>query len=286
MAAILDTQRLVWRHAIHPDTALQLIASRSQKLSGAAGVAIALLNGERLEYKVALGNATRLLGLKILADCSSSFQQLRSESFPESMSWRDKVMADSVLSVPIRRNGAVQGCLQLFSRRGQFSDEAVFVGELMSTIINELLEDTNVANLDQWRPEGAIGGLGEIESQEQSCSDSSSRLPGLQLLDLRRDGGTENDARQQQERFSQSTFEKEENLRSHSANYADRESEAPTVKMRHRARTIAYPVIVIIFAVIVNVFRHNDWRVELATIVIVAFTAIKVGKTWSRREQS
>jgi hypothetical protein len=37
MSAVLETQGLVWHHSVHPDTAMQLIASRSQKLCGAAG---------------------------------------------------------------------------------------------------------------------------------------------------------------------------------------------------------------------------------------------------------
>src|SRR6516164_4369528 len=58
LSAVRDTQRLIWHQAIHPETALQLIASRSQKLCGAAGTAIAFLDGESLEYRVATGIAT------------------------------------------------------------------------------------------------------------------------------------------------------------------------------------------------------------------------------------
>ena len=162
MSAVLDTQRLVWRHAIHPETAMQLIASRSQKIVGAAGAAIALLDGENLEYKVAIGTATRLLGAKILADASSCFLQLRSEPVVESSTWKDRalgarVVANSVLSMPLFRNGNLAGCLQLFSRVGQFGEDAVYVCEVMSAIVNQLLEESDSEIRDN-EPGAALNG--------------------------------------------------------------------------------------------------------------------------------
>src|SRR5437868_14749054 len=68
VSAVLDVQGLVLHHTVHPDTAMHLIASRTQNLCGSAGTAIALVDGEDLDYKVAIGIAVGLLGANILAD--------------------------------------------------------------------------------------------------------------------------------------------------------------------------------------------------------------------------
>jgi len=146
VSAVLDIQKLVLHHTIHTDTAMHLIASRTQKLCGSAGTAIALVNGEDLEYKVAIGIADSLHGAKILADASSSFQQLRSEEVVESDTWRDnalhtRVLAKSTLTVPIHREGTLAGCIQLFSRLGHFDEGSIYTCELMSEVLTQVIEE-------------------------------------------------------------------------------------------------------------------------------------------------
>lgn len=149
MSAVLDTQRLVVHQAVHPETALHLIATRTQKLCGAAGTAVALLHRSTLEYQVASGVAAGLQGRKISADASYSFQQLHSQPAVTSSTWQDKsfdgsVGANCLLSFPIHRKAALAGCIQLFSRSGPFTDEAAFAGELMSAVLTQLVEQVNI----------------------------------------------------------------------------------------------------------------------------------------------
>lgn len=288
LSAVVDTQRLVWRHAIHPDTALQLIASRSQKLSGAAGTAVALLNGESLEYRVAIGIATALAGSKILADASFSFQQLRSEPVVESSTWRDKalatrLMANSVLSVPLHRNGTLAGCLQLFSRVGQFSEEAVYACELMSTVLNQLLEESDPEVSDE-QPRAAhnVGEPSELEDRKPVCTHSSPAVivekdepplsPGA--LAFEQQGLSQNPA-------DHRAVSGPDRMRS-----GNLQPQAPKAHAPPSARTIMYPMLVILFAAIANIFsRVRDWHLELATALILVFTLIELTKIWRRREQ-
>ena len=146
VSAVLDIQGLVLHRTVHPDTAMHLIASRTQKLCGSAGTAIALVGGEDLEYKVAIGIADSLLGFKLLADASSSFQQLRSQEVVESDTWRDnalhtRVLAKSTLTVPIHREGTLAGCIQLFSRLGRFDEDSIYTCELMSEVLGQVIEE-------------------------------------------------------------------------------------------------------------------------------------------------
>lgn len=285
MSAVLDTQRLVWRHAIHPETAMQLIASRSQKVAGAAGAAIALIEGENLEYKVATGIATTLLGGKILAAASSSFQQLRSERVVESSTWQDKALgmrlvANSVLGVPVHRNGTLAGCLQLFSRSGQFRDDAVYTSELMSTILNQLLEETESKSCDENLEAGRneiLEGSPRPASQMAPCLQkpeigicgSSHKLDtALPVSHIPGDGaGSEPDAAGREEHSSRNQND---------AMYS-RNSDFQT--LRARARTIVYPAFVLLFVAIANVFSPSrDLRIEVASIFLLIVTAIELIK--------
>ena len=172
IACVLDIQNLLGRGAIHSDTAMHLIASRSQKMCGAAGTAIALVDGENLNYKAATGIAESLLGSKILADTTFSFQQLKSGEIVQSDTWKDKalgtrVMAKSVLSAPILHNGKLVGCIQLFSRMGRFGEESSYACELMSTVLAQLVEDPEfLSNGD--RDHGLDPKTGKKPSQEST----------------------------------------------------------------------------------------------------------------------
>lgn len=146
VSAALDIQGRVRQNAIHADTAMYLIANRSQKLCNAAGTAIAFLNGKNLEYKVATGISADLSGAVIPAESSKSFQLVKNGEVSEFDSWRDdelrsRVNAKSVLSSPIHREGKLIGCIQLFSRVGHFGDDAKSTCELMSAIVADLVRD-------------------------------------------------------------------------------------------------------------------------------------------------
>ena len=259
LSAVLETQGLVWHHAVHPDTAMQLIASRSQKLCGAAGAAIALVEGENLNYRVAIGIAAGMLGSRILADSSFSFQQLRSQPVMESSTWRDRalgtrVSANSILSVPVHRKGTLGGCIQVFSRLGQFGEEAVYTCELMSSILTQLLEETEFRG--KVHSDEITHPVGAMESEVQPL------LPESQTG--QQDSGDR----------KQSVL--------HPRNGLDHNSEVggPPAKPRSRAAMI-YPLAVLLFVTVAYLFGGDrGWTVDVATIAILAFSVAELSKRW------
>jgi hypothetical protein len=121
---------------------MYLIANRTQRLSGVAGAAIGLVDRDDLEYKAATGIAASLLGFKIRADTSVSFAVMKSQRTAE---WgtEDAILARctaarSIFSAPIYLNREIAGCIQLFSRVREFSQEATPICELMSAVVSQL----------------------------------------------------------------------------------------------------------------------------------------------------
>src|SRR5215469_9618086 len=150
ISTVLDSERLVRHSSIDADSAMHLIASRINKLCGAAGTAIVLLDEENLQYKVAIGIAEAVLGSKVRAHDSSSFQQLKGGQSVQSNTRHEKelgklVVGMSVLSVPIFAKGTLTGCIQLFSRHAHFSEETTYTCELMSTVLSQLIGQTQPA---------------------------------------------------------------------------------------------------------------------------------------------
>jgi hypothetical protein len=289
MAAVLETQGLVWHHSVHPDTAMQLIASRSQKLCGAGGAAIALLDGETLEYKVATGIAVGMLGTKILAESSPSFQQLRTQALSESNTWRDKalgtrVTANLVLSVPVRRKGMLAGCIQLFSRTGQFGDESAYVCELMAAILTQLIEET------EFRGNGPSEHLTSLQSSDVDqalvIADSAHTISvPAQTESFRSGRGGRSQSDNQRSRDHYST--RGDAPAGRSAAVADRnddrniKGDAPTSDLPSRPSKMIYPVVVLIFVAIANTLDWGrPWLLESATIIIVALTGVELIKRW------
>jgi hypothetical protein len=287
MSAVLETQGLVWHHSVHPDTAMQLIASRSQKLCGAAGAAIAIVDGESLEYKVAIGIAARMLGSKILADSSFSFQQLRSLPVIESSTWRDKalgtrVIANSVLSVPIHRKGKLAGCIQLFSRVGQFGEESVYTCELMSSILTQLIEETD------------FGGNGHREEAVHLRSPDPEHEPFADSPKERADLGKPQLLEQTQHSSDSSLGSANRNTRigpalsaNANGNEIDYHGElgVPTQNLQSRAKTMIYPVIILLFVAMANIRGwSNGWLLEIASAIVIVFTAVELHRRWIKRE--
>jgi len=339
IACVLDIQNLLGRGAIHSDTAMHLIASRSQKMCGAAGTAIALVEGENLNYKAATGIAESLLGSKILADTTFSFQQLKSGEIVQSDTWKDKalgtrVMAKSVLSAPILHNGKLVGCIQLFSRMGRFGEESSYACELMSTVLAQLVEDPEflsdgdgdhdldpktVKKLSQESILGAALTLEVNEGMRSQPISSKQRLrwppsdtrpedlttsqintkltnkptkSQKQDFSRRQDNGNQLQKQKPGEPGEQAT-----RLNAESVNHppidraglvasGDRpDSSCQPSKTsddkRTRVTAMLYPVLVLLFVAMANTpVGPRDWSLELATVIIVCFTAVEVWRRW------
>jgi hypothetical protein len=144
LAEVINTQTLIRSRKLDSETALHLIASRTEKLSGAAGAAIAFVDGDMLEYRIGTGIAAILCGFKSRAQEIVSFERLKSDSLAETDTWQEKVLSGrvvaNVLSAPIYRQGSLAGCIQLFSRHGHFDLDGRYVCELMSGIVSQVVE--------------------------------------------------------------------------------------------------------------------------------------------------
>jgi hypothetical protein len=144
MGEMINTLSLIRSRHLDSDTALQLVVNRTQKLVAAGGAAVALLDGENLEYKVATGLGAALLGLRIRAKSSVFFERLGKE--PLTYAWEDTALKGRILarilSVPVYRRGRLAGCIQLFSRAGHFDDYGAPVCELMSAIVSHSMSNS------------------------------------------------------------------------------------------------------------------------------------------------
>jgi len=333
ISSVLDIQALVGRRAIHADTALHLIATRSHKLCGAAGTAIALLDGENLEYKAATGIAERLLGARILADTSFSFRQLAFGEVVQSDTWKDKalstrVVAKSVLSAPIHQNGKLAGCIQFFSRMGRFAEESIYACELMSTIAARLVEDPEFSfNPDrngdvdpktvmEISPERTLGAAPTLETNDDSTRwqtisskerlrwppsetkvrrDSVTRHAEAKLTDLPAEfenfSGTPNDEKKEQKPaaknehttlFNSGTLHLPMQKAGLGINGNPQDSSCRLSKSsdrRARVTAMLYPALVLLFVAMANMLgERRTWLLDLATVIIVYFTAVEVWK--------
>jgi len=292
MSAVLETQGLVWHHSVHPETAMHLIASRSQKLCGAAGAAIGLIDGENLEYKVAIGIAATMLDSKILADSSFSFQQLRSQPVIESSTWQDKalgtrLMANSILSVPIHRKGELAGCMQLFSRVGQFGEESVYTCELMSSILTQLIEETEFGGNGH---KGDAVNLRSRDTELERLADSRKGRTDLENPNV----STRNQLEQSQHSRTPLAASSNRNTSvgpalgaSANGNDIDHHGElgVPPPNLQTRAKMMIYPIMILLFVAMANIRSWDrSWPVELASIIVVVFTAVELSKRWVKRE--
>jgi len=146
---VISTRSVIRNRSLDFDIAMQLIANRTEKLIGAAGAAIAVLDGEILEYRIGTGIATPLRGFKSPAQEIVSFERLKSEPLAQMDAWQEKVLgrrvAANVLSAPVHRNGSLAGCIQLFSRHGHFDFDGRYVCELMSSILSQVIETMPVS---------------------------------------------------------------------------------------------------------------------------------------------
>lgn len=160
LAEVINTQSLIRNRKLDLDTAMQLLASRTEKLSGAAGAAIALLDGEVLDYKVGTGIAATLSGFKCRTQEIVSFERLKSDQMAETDTWQEKVLGGrvvaNVLSAPVYRQNMLAGCIQLFSRHGHFDFDGRYICELMSGVVSHVIDKIPPSPADP-RPEQPSG---------------------------------------------------------------------------------------------------------------------------------
>ena len=144
LAALIDTRSLL-RKTLHLDTAMHLILSRTQRVSGAPGAALYIAERGMIEYVAGTGIGLALIGTSFPESQCAFFTRARTRPAIE---WgeldepkvRERIGVGFELRAPVCSSGKVVGCLKLFSRIRQFSPEIVHVCELMTAFLGEIIE--------------------------------------------------------------------------------------------------------------------------------------------------
>jgi hypothetical protein len=141
----MDTRSLL-RQSVHLETAMQLILSRTQKVTGASGAALCVAENGTAEYRAGTGAGINLAGLRFPEAECPFFARVRAHPAVE---WGDleepkakqRIVGSFELRTPICCKGRLVGCLKLFSQIRQFGTETIHICELMAVFLGQLLED-------------------------------------------------------------------------------------------------------------------------------------------------
>jgi hypothetical protein len=59
----------------------------------------------------------------------------------------------------------------------------------------------------------------------------------------------------------------------------------PTQNLQSRAKTMIYPVIILLFVAMANIRGwSNGWLLEIASAIVIVFTAVELHRRWIKRE--
>src|SRR5689334_4692270 len=146
LRAIIQTQTEIAASDLDLDTTMELIASRAQQLCRANAGVVEIADDEEMVYRVATGEATPFLGVRLRIDsslsglCVREGRVLRSDDTstdprvdPEACR---RVSARSMLCVPLVHQSETIGVLKVYSARPHnFDDADVEALELLSKLI-------------------------------------------------------------------------------------------------------------------------------------------------------
>ena len=152
LGEIVETERLIQDSRVDCDTALEIIAERTQQITRADNVAIGLIENGQLVYRVdvASGNSASqsptpmFITEALAAECFRSGKVLQS---PEAQSdtrisqpLRQRLGVESLLAVPIRQEGKIAGILEIrFAKPNGFQSQDARSCQLMAGLLGEVL---------------------------------------------------------------------------------------------------------------------------------------------------
>lgn len=160
LTQIVETQHQIRSRQLPTSTALDIIVDRLQKLAGAAGAAIGVLENDEVHYKAASGTAAFLAGChmgssaSLAAQCLNTGEVLRRVQARTDRSLdvvlRERLRAQSLLAVPVYLEGKIAGAIELyFSEANAFGEGDVSACELMAGLITEVLTQALQTELKQ-----------------------------------------------------------------------------------------------------------------------------------------
>jgi len=175
LAEIVETQNQIQTRQSDLSTAALLIAQRAQKISGAAGAAVGLMQGEEVSWVAAVGSASGEAGLHMRPELSLSLYCLRQGQLLQCGDGRkdSRVSAAlcrergvrSLISVPIFHDGRIAGVLELrFDKLNAFHEHDVRTCQLMAGLVTEAL---NRAAELEWKQVLAVERATMLEALER-----------------------------------------------------------------------------------------------------------------------
>ncbi len=150
LAEIVEIQSLIQSHQLDLPAAMNLVATRAQKLTRASGAAIAVVEGEELRYCAASGSAasegeTRIpLSSAISRQCVTGRELVQSanleteKNFEAPKNTLSQARIRSLIALPFFYDGKVVGVLELRSGHANcFQEHDVRTCQLMAGLLSE-----------------------------------------------------------------------------------------------------------------------------------------------------
>ena len=160
VAQIVECQRVIQGGKLELEPALELIASRLQKVVGGIGGAIGIREGDSIVYRAGSGTAATLVGTSLPIDASLSSQCIRSgktikvpfvDADPQlDHSLARRLGAQSLLIAPVYHEAKVAASIELFFSEARLLEEsAVRACELMAGLAAEAMAQSAEEELKQ-----------------------------------------------------------------------------------------------------------------------------------------
>jgi signal transduction histidine kinase/CHASE3 domain sensor protein/ActR/RegA family two-component response regulator len=146
LAAIISTQYDIAISALDVDKTLDVIVSRTQKLTASSGVIVEILDGDALVYRSCLGLPPESLGYRLpmkgslSGRCVETGEILRTDDAEQDprVDWNAcrRFGIQSMVVVPLRYEANIIGVLKVFSKqKGAFSDNDVETLQLIAGML-------------------------------------------------------------------------------------------------------------------------------------------------------
>ena len=150
LSAIIQIQHLIAGGGLDAGEAIHIIAEHAQNVAQASGVAVALLQGPQLVYRVGIGSAAAYVGrhmtatLSVAADTGASREILRVENAQNDARIEAAICrqfgAESLLIMPIYHSQKISGVLAVMFREAHsFQEREVRVYRMMAGLLGEAL---------------------------------------------------------------------------------------------------------------------------------------------------
>jgi putative methionine-R-sulfoxide reductase with GAF domain len=150
LTAIVELQRAIATGEADMDRAMDLIAGRARNVANASGIAIGLLQGDKLVYRAGSGSGVTYVGQHVMATLcvpghnTASGEILRVENAQTDRRIEAAICrqfgAHSLLILPIYHDGTMAGVLDvLFDEAHAFQHREVFTYRLIAALVGEAM---------------------------------------------------------------------------------------------------------------------------------------------------